>query len=205
MKHEWRKKEKAFYLPKAKPELVEIPRFTFVSIQGSGNPGGEDFGRNVEALYTFSYGVRMSYKWPAPPDEYYEYTVYPLEGIWDLAHPEKKNGPVDKDDLIYRVMIRQPDFFNEELFGEIKERISKKKDLPEIENLEIYQVEEGPCVQMLHKGSFDSEPESFALMQNFCEKQGLVRQSMQHREIYLSDPRKVTEDKLKTVLRFQVD
>ncbi len=205
MKREWRKEEKEFYLPKGKPQIVQVPSFIFVSISGAGNPNGEEFGRNVEALYAFSYGLRMSHKMPDPPEGYYEYTVYPLEGVWNLAHPEKKKGAVDKDDLIYRLMIRQPDFFTEELFTLIRERAAKKKDLAELNRLEIWREEEGRCVQILHKGSFDSEPESFAKMQEFCQEQFLVRHSMQHREIYLSDSRKVSEDKLKTVLRFKID
>jgi hypothetical protein len=56
---------------------------------------------------------------------------------------------------------------------------------------------------MLHLGPFDDEPASFEVMEEFSKSEGIVRRSKMHREIYLSDPRKVAPQKLKTVLRFQ--
>ena len=51
----------------------------------------------------------------------------------------------------------------------------------------------------------DDEPESFQKIEDFAGKENLNRISKVHREIYLSDARKVEPAKLKTVLRFKVE
>lgn len=61
-KHEWRKHEKQFYLPKNKPEVIEIPEFKFLTIDGAGNPNSEDFSNRISVLYSLSYPIKMSLK-----------------------------------------------------------------------------------------------------------------------------------------------
>jgi hypothetical protein len=174
----------------------------FFMVSGSGDPNGGEFARAVEALYSLSYTVKMSYKSDDVPDGYYEYTVFPLEGVWDLLDRTKPS--TDKNNLKYTIMIRQPDFLTEKWFERFLENAKKKKTNPFLENVRFEQVEEGLCCQMMHLGSFDDEPESFARMEAFCAENGYSRSSKIHREIYLSDPRKTKPEKLKTVLRFLV-
>ncbi len=206
MKHEWRKKEKQFYLPKTKPEQVEVPKLKYFMIKGKGNPNNEFFGEYIGVLYSLSYGVRMSHKAGFAPDGYFEYTVYPLEGIWDISDEAKQNdtGILDKDTLIFNLMIRQPDFVTKDIAQEFIERTKKKKPHDLLEQVAFDSIEDGSCVQMMHLGSYDDEPESFKIMDDFCIKNNLIRESKQHREIYLSDVRKVRPDKLKTVLRYKI-
>lgn len=101
-------------------------------------------------------------------------------------------------------MIRQPAFVSQKYALETIERTKKKKPHQLLEKVKFEEIEEGKCIQMLHIGSYDSEPESFRLMEKFAEEQGFKRQSETHREIYMSDPRKVIAEKMKTVLRFRV-
>lgn len=206
MKHEWRKKEKQYYLPKQQPEIVELPAFNFLCIEGQGNPNREGFGEYVEALYALSYGIKMGLKKIASPPDYQDYTVYPLEGVWDISEEAKKNysGKLNKDDLVFKLMIRQPDFVSPELFENFRQEVLKKKTNARIAEVKFERIEEGPCIQMLHLGSFDSEPESFKRMEEFAALSGRQRSSKKHREIYLSDSKKVAPDKLKTVLRFKI-
>lgn len=205
MKHEWRKKEKNLYVPKNQPEIIEVPEFKFLSISGEGNPNSEYFSECVQALYSLAYGVRMSYKWEVPPKEYYDYTVYPLEGIWNLIDPTKHiEGQLDKDNLKFELMIRQPDFLDDTLFEQVMEIVSKKKTQPQLKNVAFEKYTEGTCVQMLHIGSYDLENESFKLMEDFCKSNGYKRLEKSHREIYLSNPQSTAPEKLKTVLRFKI-
>ncbi|AMO55558.1 hypothetical protein GZ77_09580 [Endozoicomonas montiporae] len=206
MKNEWRKSEKELYIPKTKPQLIDIPKFNYFAINGKGNPNSDYFIKYIEALYAASYSVRMSHKSGFSLSDFFEYTVYPLEGIWDISDDEKQkvNGVLNKDALIYTLMIRQPSFVTKEFASEAIERASKKKDNPLIRDLQFISLEDGQCVQMLHVGSFDNEPETFKIMEEFCSQNNLERSSMQHREIYLSDFRKTQTDKLKTNLRFKV-
>jgi hypothetical protein len=101
-------------------------------------------------------------------------------------------------------MIRQPDFVTEEVFLKAIDIVKKKKQLRLLEKAEFKKIEDGLCVQMMHIGPFDEESTSFALMEKFCENNNLERTVKTHREIYLSDFRRVSKDKLKTVLRIMV-
>lgn len=206
-KHEWRKKEKQFYLPKNKPGLIDIPEFKFATIAGAGNPNSPFFSECISVLYTVSYAVKMNTKKIGDkPPGYQDYTVYPLEGIWDLNEVAKKgnDGSFNKDDLVFNLMIRQPDFVDEPLFNDMLELTKKKKPHELLDQVKFQKIKDGKCIQMLHIGSYDDEPASFKLMETFAEAEGLIRIIKNHREIYLSDFRKVAPEKLKTVLRFQV-
>lgn len=201
-KIDYKKDFKQLYMPNRLPEIVKVPRMPFFMVSGSGNPNGEEFARAVEALYSLSYAVRMSYKSDDVPIGYYEYTVFPLEGVWDLL--DRTKPATDKNNLKYTIMIRQPDFLTEKWFMRFLEQTKKKKPNPFLEKVRFEHVEEGMCCQMMHIGSFDDEPISFARMEAYCEENGYIRTSKIHREIYLADPRKTEPEKLKTVLRFHI-
>ena len=207
MKYEWRKKEKEIYLPPNKPVLIDVPQYKYFTIRGNGNPNSSFFGECIEALYATSYAIKMSYKKGLEPENFYEYTVYPLEGIWDISKKAKQSfdGTIDKDELVFTLMIRQPDFVTNEFAKTAKKWALKKKGNPLIEKLSFEEMADGKCIQMMHLGSYDDEPESFATMEEFCTNNQLKRKSKQHKEIYISDPRKVVPEKLKTVLRFEVE
>lgn len=205
MKKEWRKHEKNYYFPGRNPVFINIPEFKFFSIRGKGNPNSENFKRHIEALYALSYAVKMSYKWEIPPLDYYEYTVYPLEGVWDIADKSIYiEGLINKDNLAFNLMIRQPEFLTDKLAAEIIEKVKKKKPNELLNSVVFSRESEGPCIQMIHYGSYDDEPESFKRMEKFGIDSNMKRLSKSHREIYLSDPRKTDSSKLKTVLRFKI-
>ena len=206
MVHEWKKAEKKFYLPGTKPELIKIPAFSFFSVEGTGDPNDKSFAEYIGVLYSLSYAIKMSPKKGLVPEGYFEYSVYPLEGVWDISDEAKKNPSLklDKSTLIFRLMIRQPDFVNHDFAAEIIELTKKKKAHHLLENVIFNSFEEGSCVQMMHLGSYDDEPVSFRKMDDFCNEKNLIRESKIHREIYLSDARRVSKEKLKTVLRFKI-
>jgi hypothetical protein len=206
MKHEWRKKEKEIYIPKNNPESITVPSFKYFMIEGKGNPNDDFFGDYIGVLYSLSYAVKMSPKGGFAPEGYFEYTVYPLEGVWDISEEAKKNysGQLDKDSLVFNLMIRQPDFVTSEFANEIIKRTIKKKPSDLLTKVRFGEIEDGDSVQMMHLGSYDNEHDSFKEMEKFCSENNLTRASKQHREIYLSDIRKVSPEKLKTVLRFKV-
>ncbi len=206
MKHDWKKNDKQFYLPKNKPENITVPKFNYFTIEGKGNPNDDFFADYIAVLYSLSYGIKMSPKQGFAPGNYEEYTVFPLEGVWDIDEEAKKNftGILDKNSLVFKLMMRQPDFVTTDFALETIERIKKKKPHSLLEKVKFEAIEEGLCVQMLHEGSYDSEPASFRKMQEFADANNLKRISHTHREIYLSDARKVEPEKLRTVLRFKV-
>ncbi|WP_240762380.1 GyrI-like domain-containing protein [Paenibacillus thalictri] len=202
-KVDYKKDYKQFYMPKPVPDILFVPKMPFIMVDGSGDPNGEAFAMAVEALYSMSYSVRMSYKSKDVPVGYYDYTVFPLEGQWDLL--DRSKPATDKSNFKYTVMIRQPDFLTEEGFERFWEQTKKKKQNPFLEKVRFEHAEDGWSCQMMHVGSFDNEPESFARMEAFCSENGFIRSSKIHREIYLSDPRRIEPSKMKTVLRFPVN
>jgi hypothetical protein len=205
MKYEWRKKDKELYLPSSKPSKIVVPRLKYFTLEGKGNPNNESFKEYVEALYALSYAIRMLPKKGTTPEGYFEYTVFPLEGVWDLDEEGRNLEHLDKDRLVYKLMIRQPEFVTEDLFTLAKELTSKKVSRELLMSAKFEQIEEGMCVQCMHVGNYDSEPETFSKMNDFCDATNLTRTDKRHREIYISDPRKTDRAKLKTVLRFKVN
>ncbi len=206
MKYEWRKQEKEIYLPKGKPELIFIKKFRYLTLEGSGNPNESLFSELAGTLFSLSYTLKMLPKKGITPDGYFDYAVYPLEGIWDLDGSSNSGGTkLDKDKLIYKIMIRQPDFINKETIKTSIEILKKKKADGHIDKVKFEEAEDGLSVQMMHTGSYDSETESFEKMKDFCQENELKIRSKAHKEIYISNPERTAQEKLKTVLRYFVE
>jgi len=208
MKHEWKKSEKNFYFPNVEPEKIEVPKFNFYTIQGEGNPNDDNFAEYISVLFSLSYAIKMGLKSSETvPKNYTDYAVYPLEGVWDINDEAKlsSNGKLDKRTLVYKLMIRQPAFVTADFAAENIVLTKKKKPHALLDQVKFERIEEGSCIQMLHMGSFDNEPQSFKLMEQFAEEHQLKRKSLTHREIYLSDARKTIPERLRTILRFQVE
>lgn len=206
MKYVWRKEEPEYYLPKNEPEIIVVPEFKYLTIRGKGNPNNDDFSNRVEILYALAYAIKMLPKKGFTPEGYFDYTVYPLEGVYDLAVKDKKE--FDKDNLIYKLMIRQPDFVDENIFKIVKDIVRLKKKSKEvlelIDHVNYEIIEDGLSVQMMHIGSYDDEIHTFKIMKEFIENNDLQLKSLAHREIYISDPRKTEPNKIKTVIRYRV-
>ena len=182
MKYEWRKKDKNMYLPKSM-EVVHIPKFNYITIEGQGTPAGDMFTECVGALYGISYALKMNLK---NKEGFYDYTVFPLEGIWDLTE-EGRNlysqgaSIVDiKQHMKYKLMIRQPEFVSDKIFFEHQKSAYSKKKEESINRVKLEQIEDGFVCQMLHIGSYDSEPESFKSMEEYCNEQGYQRIEKTH-------------------------
>ena len=205
MKYEWRKYDKAIYLPGAVPTVVDIGEYAYFTLDGQGNPGGDAFAEAVGVLFALSYAVKMLPKRQEAPDGYYDYTVFPLEGVWDLIDTSRADEPLDKNNLKYTLMIRQPDFVTDALAAQVLAYARAKKPHPLLDNVRFERIVDGLCLQMLHIGSYEREPETFARMQQYCDDNGYVRMQRSHKEIYLTDARKTPEDKLKTILRFSIE
>ncbi len=181
--------------------FVFVPEQKFFMIEGKGNPNNDEF---QAVLYSLAYAVRMMPKQGYTPEGYFEYTVYPLEGLWDLTEKGRKLNTLDKNELLYTIMIRQPDFVTKQIADKAFEIVRKKNPHPLLDEVLFDTIEDGLSVQMLHIGPYDNEPQSFEEMKKFIEENHLEIKTLRHREIYLSDARKVEPAKLKTVLRYMV-
>ena len=201
MKYEWRKQEKKFYSVKQIPIIVEVPKQKFILVKGKGNPNETDFSDRISALYALAYAIKMLFKNAMKnktDSEITDFTVYPLEGFWKKAKGE------DKNKLEYILMIKQPDFITQEIFTEALENIKKKKPNSLYDEMSFREIEEGKAIRILHVGSYDDEPKSFHQMNEFARKLNLTRIGDSHKEIYLSNKNRTSEEKQKTILSYSV-
>ncbi len=167
MKYEWRRAEKAIYGVKASPMLVTVPEQAFIMIDGEGNPNSSDFSERVSALYSLAYAVKMDYKKSNPELEVTDFTVYPLEGIWR----QKEAEVLVKDDLVYTIMIAQPEFITREMVEKALAKVKVKKPNLHYDGIRFERMDEGNSIAMLHVGPFDNEPQTFAKMDaSFCRQ-----------------------------------
>lgn len=205
------KEDKRFYQPATRPEIIRIPAMTFFELDGAGRPDAPEFAEKLGALYSLAYTVRMATRNGLVLPRYQPFTVYPLEGVWDFSDAGRQQaepggfGVADKSQLVYRLMIRQPDFVDEAAMPAILDFARRKKPGLQLEQVRLTRLEEGLCVQMTHVGSYDDEPGSFERMADFCRANGLRRREHTHREIYMSDPRRTAPEATKTVLRWTVE
>lgn len=208
-KLDYKKEFKDLYVPKTKPSMIHVPQMTFFTVSGKGDPNtSAEYAQAIEILYGLSFSIKMSKKAGEEPKGYFEYVVPPLEGLWQAEGCEFDGLNIaDKEQFCWTAMIRQPEFVTEDVFEYAKETLGKKK--PDLDlSLAGFKIwEEGLCIQVMHKGSYDEEWESIEKLQKFAEKSGLVQdfsEDRQHHEIYLSDPRRTAPEKLKTVIRHPV-
>lgn len=201
MKYEWKKNEKNLYGVKQKPQLIEVPTAYYIMIKGEGNPNESDFSNRVSALYSLAYGIKMLFKNMKKEElEYSDFTVFPLEGIWEKSDDEE----FDKNKLKYTIMIKQPYFITKEIFELAFEKVKKKKPNELYDEVSFDCIESKKAIQILHIGSFDTEIESFEKLDNFASEMNLERSEKLHTEIYLNNKNRTAEDKLKTILRYNV-
>ena len=203
MKYEWKKTEKNIYGVKQIPKIADIPAQNFIMIKGSGNPNMEDFSNRVSVLYSLAYSIKMLFKKTIKDEDsekITDFTVYPLEGIWEEWEGEK----ADKSKLRYTIMIKQPDFITRDIFEKALEEVKKKKPNNLYDEIVFEVLKEGRVIQVLHIGSYDDEPESFEKIEKLSSKMGLSRIGNSHKEIYLSNKNRTAKDKQKTVLRYSV-
>ena len=210
MAFDFKKEYKDLYLPKTKPELIDVPPMSFIAVAGTGNPNEENgsYAGAMGLLYAFSYTIKMSKMGDHRIDGYYDFVVPPLEGFWWQPGVEGVDF-ANKATFHWIAAIRLPDFVTPEEFSWAKEEAARKKGL-DTTAAELLTIEEGLCAQIMHLGPYDDEPATVALLDAFIAEQGLendmsdTEAGRHHHEIYLSDPRRTAPEKLKTVLRHPV-
>lgn len=207
MAFDYKKEYKEFYLPLKKPHIIMVPPMNFVAVRGKGNPNdpeGEYQGA-MELLYGIAFTIKMSYKGSHKINGYFEYVVPPLEGLWHQPGVEGVDY-AHKETFEWTSMIRLPEFVTREEFDwAVQEATAKKKK--DFSKADFLTYDEGLCVQCLHVGPYDAEPETLRQMDAFAAEQGYVLDFTEkrfHHELYLGDPRRTAPEKLKTVLRHPI-
>ena len=187
------------YVAPKQPQLVEIEKAKYLAISGRGEPGGEEFVSKIGALYGMAYTIKMTRKFAGGQD----YVVCKLQSQLWLDDDCQDFSTTPKEQWYWKLLIRTPDFVQSNELNKAVEKLLEKGKEPEVRQVKFESLTEGLCVQMLHVGPYDQEHETISKMAAFVEQQGLEFRG-RHHEIYLSDPRRVPPERLKTILRHPV-
>lgn len=207
MAFDYKKEYKEFYLPGKKPQIVEISPMNYIAVRGEGNPNEENgaYKQAIGILYAVAFTIKMSPKTGYKIEGYFDYVVPPLEGFW-WSKGENEIDYSHKEKFQWISAIRLPDFVSKKDFDWAVKEVERKKKA-DYSKAEFLTIQEGLCLQVMHIGSYDDEPATIALMDDFLEKNGYdkdITDERRHHEIYLSDPRRVAPERCKTVIRHPI-
>ena len=207
MAFDFKKEYKEFYMPKKKPEIVNVPKANYIAVRGKGDPNEEEgeYKASIGLLYTIAFTLKMSKRTGHEIEGFFDYVVPPLEGFWWQDGVDGIDF-TKKEAFQWISVIRLPDFIKKEDFDWAVETAQKKKKM-DCSKVEFLTIDEGLCVQMMHIGAYDDEPASVALMDAYIEQEGYENDLSDvrlHHEIYLSDARKVEPARRKTVIRHPI-
>ena len=229
MAFDYKKEYKEFYLPPKKPGIIDVPAMNYVAVRGRGNPNEPEgeYQAAMGILYGIAFTIKMSERAGHAIEGYFSYVVPPLEGLWWQQGVQGKKVGFDygrKEDLEWISMIRLPEFVTKEVFDWAVREAEEKKQ-KDFSKAEFFTWHEGLCVQCMHVGSYDDEPDTIRRMGEYAREQGYevdyrsVEKGQEkgpeweeagkdrilfrryHHEIYLSDPRRTAPERLRTVIR----
>jgi hypothetical protein len=197
IKTDFKKALKHLYNPPKRFETANVPNMRFLMADGHGDPNtAQEYSDVVEALYAVAYKMKFISKKTLEQD----YTVPPLEGLW-WAEDMATFVTGDKSAWDWTMMIMTPDWIGEEIFDEAIAQVRQAKNPSALSKIRLEGYHEGLSVQIMHIGSYDDEGPVLANMHSEYIPNNGFTENGKHHEIYLSDPRRVAPEKLKTVLR----
>lgn len=207
MAFDYKKEYKEFYMPKNKPEIIDIPEMKYIAVRGKGEPNveGGEYKAAIGLLYGIAFTIKMSKKGSRQIEGYFDYVVPPLEGFWWQEGIEGVDYG-KKEEFCWISVIRLPDFVSEKDVEWAVEEAGRKKG-QDFSKVEFLVIKEGLCVQCMHIGAYDEEPATVDKMNRYLQENGYeddFSTERLHHEIYLSDARRVAPEKRKTVIRHPV-
>lgn len=217
-KIDYKKQNKELYAPKTVPSLIKVPSMKFIMVDGVGNPNDPDgeYQMAVGILYALTFTIKMGRKFGTlveKDDNFVDYAVPPLEGLWWNREDADLFCPQKKDNFCWTSMIRQPDFITMDIFLKAMAQVKKKKPMLDVTKARFETFEEGLCVQCMHIGPFDEEPSTVAKIETYIKENGLKNDISttlpdghirRHHELYMKDFRKTKPENMATILRHPV-
>jgi hypothetical protein len=197
IKVDLKKDLKHLYQASAKePVIVEVPAFNFLMLDGTGDPNGSSqFQEAVEGLFSVAYTLKFRVK----KEQGVDYGVMPLEGLW-YADDMTQFSPERKELWQWTLMILQPEFVSSNLVRVALEQVAQKQGLAPLDRMKFLKYREGLAAQVLHLGPYDAEWPAVSRLHAFIKAKGGELRG-KHHEIYLNDPRRTAQEKLKTIIR----
>jgi hypothetical protein len=196
-----RKLHKSLYSPKFQPQIVDVPSFPFIMVDGKGDPNNsKEFSEAIESIYGVAYTLKFLHK--KFPEYDFDFTMMPLEGLWWTPDMREFNMQ-DKSNWLWTLMIMMPEFITPAIFEKAKTLAFEKKGNARIKELRLEDFKEGRAAQVLYIGAYKDEGPTILDLHKFIHEQGGKFEGVKekHHEIYMSDARKTAPDKLKTIIR----
>lgn len=181
--------------PKGSFYIVDVPQMNFLMLDGKGDPNTSvDYQQAIDALYTMSYGIKFALK-----SQGYDHIVPPLEGLWWMENMNEFSV-ANKNRWEWTMMIMQPEWITTEWVEKVRQDAKKKKSNASLSEVRFDNYNEGLAVQILYTGAYENESPTIAELHRFITSNG-YQTNGKHHEIYLSDIRKTSPDRLQTILR----
>ncbi len=194
------KADKNYYTASKSAEVRDLDSYYYLTISGQSSPEDKLFLDAIGKLYSVAYAIKFLLK-----AEDLDFTVPKMEAFWFIEGGEENQHNFDKtprDEWMWKIIIRMPDFVEESHFFRAVEGVKQKKgDSPDGVKYEL--INEGKCAQILHLGSYDDEAPTIQKLHDFIFSNG-YKIADYHHEIYLSDPRRTAPEKLKTIIRYAI-
>ncbi|MFY0689830.1 MAG: GyrI-like domain-containing protein [Cyclobacteriaceae bacterium] len=196
------KADKTYYKATKKPQVVDLDAYYYLTIEGQSAPEDPQFMDAIGAIYPIAYGIKFDLK-----AEGKDFTVPKMEAYWFVkggakSQGEFKNTPRDK--WCWKILVRMPDFVESDHFFRAVAQAKEKNKSSQLDQVKFELINEGKCAQILHIGSYEAEEETINTLHNFIWENGMQITGY-HKEVYLSDPRRAAEDKLRTIIRYSVN
>jgi hypothetical protein len=201
-----KKEYRELYVPSArKIAVVKVPRLQFLMIDGRMAPGEEPgtsaaFEGAMMAIYSVAYTMKFMMKLRSKDPV--DYPVMAMEGLWWV-----EDGFFDitvKDNWLYTLMMLTPRVVTQRMFEAARDQVGRKRgENPALQQLRLAPFQEGLCMQVMHIGPYAGEPVTVARMDEFAAANGYIKTG-KHHEIYLGNPLKGDQSKMKTILRHPI-
>lgn len=193
------KELKRVYKAKKTPELIDVPTGKFLSIDGKGDPNGEEYQQAMMALYGSAYTLKFHYKGLGK-----DFKVMALEGLWSAEHGVfDMDNPAPREEWRWTSMIRVPGFVEQNALDEVLPELIEKRG-EKVKEVKLLEFDEGLSAQILHLGPYSEEAPTIKNLHRWVAKQG-YRLRGKHHEIYMSDPRRTKPENIKTIIRHPVE
>jgi len=198
------KERRIYFTAKTTPALVKLGPVKYLAVSGAGSPESESFQGGIGAIYAVAYTLKFLKK-----AEGQDYKVATLEALWWFGDGEPgiasagQFEAAPRESWRWKVLVMVPDFIVKVDVERAKKVVLAKKPQPAVAGVGLERINEGRVVQILHVGPYADEPASIARMRELAASQGLTLAGVHH-EIYLNDPRRVSPDRIKTLLRMPV-
>ena len=186
------------YVKPKKPKLIDVGKAKYLLVDGTGAPGEEVFQERIGALYGMAYTMKFTSKFAGR-----DYAVGKLEALYGIDGQGPDLESIPRDEWRWRMLIRVPEFITKKDLDAARRMLREKGKEGDFDAVRLETVVEGRCVQVLHVGPYEAMQSTGEAIDAFCEEQGLKPRLWQH-QIYLSDPRRMAPEKLKTILRHPV-